>query len=323
MRFMTFSHHGSERVGVGIGDGTTVAALPLGHTLLDLLREGRAALHDAGEAALAAASEVLAVADLRVMAPLPTPPTVRDFMTFEQHVAGAIRLADPAATVPERWYDAPIFYFTNPYATVGPHDDVTLPPGETRFDFELEVAAVLGGGGRDLDPAAAEDLVAGYTIMNDWSARATQFAEMTVRLGPSKGKDGATSMGPWFVTPDELEPFRRGCSFDLRMQAHVNDELVGADSWSSMAFGYGQMIAYASRGAEVRAGDVFGSGTAGGGCLAELWGHRGYDAHPPLTAGDVVTLEVEGLGRQRSRVVDRRAPAPDLAAFRAQRTAAR
>ncbi|MFG1607760.1 fumarylacetoacetate hydrolase family protein [Actinoplanes sp. NPDC049265] len=314
MRFMTFSDGGTERLGVASDD--KLYALPKGSTLLGLLREGRAALRQAGEDALRKRGEALIPEDLVVLAPIPTPPTVRDYMTFEQHVEGAIRLAGPEAAVPEQWYAAPIFYFTNPYATLGPYDDVRLPPGETLFDFELEIAAVVGGSGGDLSVSGAEELIAGYMILNDWSGRSVQFKEMTVRLGPSKGKDSATSMGPWFVTPDELEPFRQENSFDLRMRAYVNDELIGADTWSNMAFSYGQMIAYASRGTEVRPGDVFGSGTAGNGCLAEAWGNKGFDAHPPLTPGDVVTLEVEELGVQRSKIVDRHEPAPDLEVYR-------
>ncbi|MDT8914998.1 fumarylacetoacetate hydrolase family protein [Amycolatopsis sp. PS_44_ISF1] len=316
MRFMTFSDNGTERLGIA-ADGR-LYALPKGTTLLGLLQEGGEALRRAGEGALKERDEVLSPEDLVVLAPIPTPPTVRDYTTFEQHVEGVIRLADPGAAVPEQWYAAPIFYFTNPYATLGPYDDVPLPPGETRFDFELEIAAVAGGPGRDLGVSEAEELIAGYTILNDWSGRSVQFQEMTVRLGPSKGKDSATSMGPWFVTPDELAPFRQGTSFDLRMRASVNDELIGADTWSNMAFGYGQMIAYASRGTQVRPGDVFGSGTAGHGCLAEAWGHKGFDAHPPLTPGDVVTLEVEQLGVQRSKVVDRPEPARDVEIYRSR-----
>ncbi len=318
MRFMTFSDNGTERLGIAADD--KLYALPNGSTLLGLLREGGEALRRAGEDALKKRDEARSPEDLVVLAPIPTPPTVRDYMTFEQHVEGVIRLADPGAAVPEQWYAAPIFYFTNPYATLGPYDDVPLPPGETLFDFELEIAAVVGGSGRNLSVSDAEELVAGYMILNDWSGRSVQFKEMTVRLGPSKGKDSATSMGPWFVTPDELEPFQQESSFDLGMRAYVNDELIGADTSSNMAFSYGQMIAYASRGTQVRPGDVFGSGTAGNGCLAEDWGNNGFDAHPPLTPGDVVTLEVDGLGVQRSRIVDRQEPAHDMAVYRSGAT---
>ena len=254
-------------------------------------------------------------ASLRLRAPIPQPPTVRDFMTFERHVEGMARMGGPDAGPPEQWYEAPAFYFTSPYAIQGPQDDVRIPPGCTRFDFELEVAAVIGRGGRDLTVDEAESHIAGYVLMNDWSARDLQFAEMQVRLGPVKGKDSATTLGPVFVTPDELEPYRAGNAYGLRMTAAVNGTVVGEDVWSNMAFSYAQMIAYASRGTEVRTGDIFGSGTCGGGCLAELWGRRGPDAHPPLTPGDTVTLNVEHLGTQTCRVTERaEPPAGDLRA---------
>jgi 2-keto-4-pentenoate hydratase/2-oxohepta-3-ene-1,7-dioic acid hydratase in catechol pathway len=317
MRFLTFSRDGAERLAVVTGD--EMFALPEGLTLLGLLQEGGEALRRAGEEALAARRDEITLEGVDVLAPIPTPPTVRDFMTFEQHVRGAIRMTGPDAQVAEQWYAAPIFYFTNPYATRGAYDDVEIPPGETLFDFELEVAAVVGSAGRDLSVSEAENIIAGYMILNDWSARAVQFREMTVRLGPSKGKDSATTMGPWFVTPDELEPYRQGNAFDLQMRAYINDELIGSDNWANMAFSYGQMISYASRGSEVRPGDVFGSGTAGGGCLAELWGNEGLEAHAPLAPGDVVTLEVERLGVQRSKIVDCDRPAHDLEIYRATR----
>ncbi|MEU1514861.1 fumarylacetoacetate hydrolase family protein [Streptomyces sp. NPDC005811] len=132
------------------------------------------------------------------------------------------------------------------------------------LDFELEAAVVVGRGGRDVSVDEAEPHIAGYVLMNDWSARDPQFAEMHVRLGPAKGKDSA------------------GNAFDLRMTAAVDGRVVGEDRWSNMAFSYAQMIAHVSRGTEVRNGDILGSGTCGGGCLAELWGREGLDAHPPL-----------------------------------------
>lgn len=121
--------------------------------------------------------------------------------------------------------------------------------------------------------------------MNDWSARDLQAAEFALPLGPGKGKDSAISLGPWFVTPDELAPMRRGDSYDIALTARINDEVIGADTVSSMSFSFGQMIAYASRGTDVRAGDVFASGTCGGGCLAELWGRHGPDIRRPLSPG--------------------------------------
>jgi 2-keto-4-pentenoate hydratase/2-oxohepta-3-ene-1,7-dioic acid hydratase in catechol pathway len=319
MRFITFAESGSERVGVLSADGSEVLACPPGTTLLGLLREEGDALQRAGREASERPSGRFDLDAVQVLAPLPAPPTIRDYMAFEQHVRGTVKLADPTASVPEQWYAAPIFYFTNPYATVGPYDDVALPPGETLFDFELEVAAVAGRHGRDLSVSEAEDSIAGYMILNDWSARSIQFKEMLVRLGPSKGKDSATTLGPWFVTADELAPHRHGNAFDLTMKVFINDELFGTDTWSNMAFSYGQMIAYASRGTEIRPGDVFGSGTAGAGCLAETWGHKGFDAHAPLVPGDVVTIEVDGLGAQRSRIVETARQPQSLDVYRAVR----
>jgi 2-keto-4-pentenoate hydratase/2-oxohepta-3-ene-1,7-dioic acid hydratase in catechol pathway len=242
-------------------------------------------------------------------------------MTFERHVEGVAKLRSPDAQVPGQWYAAPAFYFTNPYAVHGPHDDVQLPPGCTLFDFELEVAAVIGRGGCDIAVADAEAHIAGYVLMNDWSARDLQFAEMQVQLGPAKGKDSATTLGPVLVTPDELAPHRVGNAFALRMTAEVNGTVIGEDTWNTMAFSYAQMIAYASRGTEVRTGDILGSGTCGGGCLAELWGRHGFDSHPPLSPGDTITLSVERLGSQTSRILPATSsPHEDVSATAADRS---
>jgi 2-keto-4-pentenoate hydratase/2-oxohepta-3-ene-1,7-dioic acid hydratase in catechol pathway len=305
MRFVTYTQDGADRVGVLAGD--QVHALPEGLTLLDLLRDG--SLRDAGDHALSSPTVVLPAADILLRAPIPDPPTVRDFMTFEQHVQGVALLAGTDA-VPARWYDAPAFYFTNPYAIIGPYDDVPIPPGSELFDLELEVAAVIGRTGRDIHPADADTFIAGYTILIDWSARDLQFAEMQVPLGPVKGKDTATTLGPVLITPDELQPWRTETGYDLAMTVEINGQKLGQDRWSSMAFSFRDMIAYASRGTEVRPGDVLGSGTCGGGCLAELWGRRGLEAHPPLRAGDLVTVTVEQLGTVTSHIIEGVQPIP-------------
>lgn len=306
MRFVTYADVDGDRVGV-LAD-SLVHALPVGCTLRGLLETD--SLREAGEHALAQPETVQPLADVRLRAPIPDPPTVRDFMTFEQHVQGVALLAGDGATVPSRWYKAPAFYFTNPYAIIGPHEDVPVPPGSRLFDLELEVAAVIGRAGRDIDPADADNHIAGYTILVDWSARDLQFAEMEVRLGPTKGKDTATTLGPVFVTPDELEPWRRDAAYDLAMTVDINGRRLGEDRWSSMAFSYAHMVAYASRGTEVRPGDILGSGTCGGGCLAELWGRHGFDAHPPLGPGDLVTVTVEQLGTMTTRIVEGVEPVP-------------
>ncbi len=307
MRFVTYLEDDGDRVGV-LGEDDQVHALDPGATMLDLLRRGT--LLEAGENALRAPAVIRPLSEVRLRAPIPDPPTVRDFMTFERHVEGVARIAGSNASVPERWYEAPAFYFTNPYAILGPADPVPIPPGSHLFDLELEVAAVIGRTGRDIHPDDADAYIAGYTILVDWSARDLQFAEMQVRLGPTKGKDTATTLGPFLVTPDELQPWRTDTGYDLAMTTEINGERLGADSWSSMAFSFAEMIAYASRGTEVRPGDVLGSGTCGNGCLAELWGRNGFDAHPPLQAGDTVTVTVEQLGSLTARITEGVQPIP-------------
>ena len=157
-----------------------------------------------------------------------------------------------------------------------------MPPGSSVLDFELEVAAVIGKEGRDLTPEQARDHIVGYTVFNDWSARDLQSAEMKVGLGPCKGKDTATTLGPYLVTADELEKYRDADGFlRLALTAEINGEVVGKDLLSNMSWTFEEMAAYASRGTVVRPGDVLGSGTCGnGGCLAELWGVRGDSTRP-------------------------------------------
>jgi 2-keto-4-pentenoate hydratase/2-oxohepta-3-ene-1,7-dioic acid hydratase in catechol pathway len=300
MRFATYELHGS--VSAGVVDGDAVHPLPAGTTVLELVQAGLPAALQAGAAALTGPSVPLA--DVRLLPPL-EPPTVRDFVAFEEHVEGVRKSIDGAAGVPPEWYQAPTFYFTNPYALIGAHDDVAVPPGSQRFDFELEVAVVVGRDGASLTPEQAREHVFGYTVLNDWSARDLQAREMRVSLGPAKGKDSATTLGPWLVTADELEPHRDADGFlALDLRVSVNGTEIGQDLLSNMGWPFEELISYASRGTQVRAGDVLGSGTCGnGGCLAELWGTRGDAAPPPLQPGDVVEMTVECIGTVRNRVV--------------------
>jgi 2-keto-4-pentenoate hydratase/2-oxohepta-3-ene-1,7-dioic acid hydratase in catechol pathway len=300
MRFATYAHDGSTAAGVVSDAG--VHPLPAGTTVLDLVRAGLPAALEAGAAALT--GPAVPLADVRLLPPLEAP-TVRDFVAFEEHVEGVRKAIDGVAGVVPEWYQAPTFYFTNPYALIGAHDDVAVPPGSQRFDFELEVAVVVGRDGASLTPEQAREHVFGYTVLNDWSARDLQGREMKVNLGPAKGKDSATTLGPWLVTADELEPYRDAEGFlALDMRVSVNGTEIGQDLLSNMGWPFEELIAYASRGTQVRAGDVLGSGTCGnGGCLAELWGTRGDAAPPPLQPGDVVEMTVEGLGTIRNQVV--------------------
>ena len=264
--------------------GAHLLPVPVG----ELVALGLARALEVGHAALRTAPVPYDVADLL----LPyRPPSVRDFVTFESHVEGVRRSIDHAVGVPEAWYDAPTFYFTNPHALYGPGEAIPRPVSCRALDFEMEVAAVVGTELRSASLDEAQDAIFGYTILNDWSARDIQSREMQVGLGPAKGKDFATSFGPWVVTADELP------ALDLDCRAYVNGDLVGHDNLGSMHFSFAEMVAHASRDSVVVAGDLLASGTTGGGgCLAELWGRRGEQVPPPLEPGDVVRLEVESLG---------------------------
>lgn len=246
----------------------------------------------------AAVGDPESLGEVRLLAPIPFPPAVRDFYAFEQHVRTARRLR--GLEMDPDWYELPIFYFTNP-ATVFGDGDVIPYPATERLDYELEICAVMGRDGADLTAAEALDAVAGYMVFNDWSARDLQRREMKLSLGPAKGKDFANSFGPWLVTPDELSwsgPGRpRGT-----MTARVNGEEWSRADLSDLYHDYGAMIAYASRDSRVRRGDLLGSGTCGTGCILELASTHGEERFPWLRPGDVVELEVEGIGVLRNTV---------------------
>ncbi|HEX5300318.1 MAG TPA: fumarylacetoacetate hydrolase family protein [Streptosporangiaceae bacterium] len=299
MRFATYTQDGGP-VRAGVVSDAGIHPLPGGVTVLGLVQAGLPAALAAGTRALGGPAVPLSA--VRLLPPLEAP-SVRDFVAFEEHVEGMA--AGGGGTVPAEWYQVPTFYFTSPYALIGAHDDVAVPPGCELLDYELEVAVVVGRDGASLSPEQAREHIFGYTVLNDWSARDLQRREMGVHLGPAKGKDFATTLGPWLVTADELEPYRDADGFlALDLCASVNGQLTGQDLLSNMAWPFEELIGYASRGAQVRAGDVLGSGTCGnGGCLAELWGRNGKTEPPPLRPGDVVELAVEGIGTVRNRVV--------------------
>ncbi len=308
MRWAAYrSADGSERTGLVV-DGQ-VHGLP--ETLLQLLERGDL-LVEAHRRALANPVETVRLDELTrsgtLLAPVSRPPSIRDFMAFESHVVTA--LGAIGQSVDPVWYEQPVFYFTNPAAVYGPGASVPMAPGTAMWDFELEVAAIIGREGADLDPATAEEDVAGYTILCDWSARDLQGAEMRVGLGPAKGKDTATSIGPLLVTPDELEPFRTGRGYDLAMTASVNGRAYSAGTWSALHWSFGEMLAYASRGTRLLPGDVVGSGTVGTGCILELARVHGAAAYPWLSPGDEVALHVDGLGELTGMVGAGQSPRP-------------
>jgi len=219
-----------------------------------------------------------ALADVVLRPPVLRPPAVRDFYAFEQHVQTA--RAARGLEVPAEWYEEPVFYFSNPAAIFGPDDEVPYPRGSSELDYELEVAAIVG----------ADGAIGGFTVMNDWSARDLQRAEMRVGLGPAKGKDFATSLGPVVVTPDEFD----GSSGT--MVARVNGEERSRGDLGSMFFSWDRIVSRAALNTRLMPGDVLGSGTVGTGCILELGDGRW------LRPGDVVELEVEGIGVLRNTV---------------------
>jgi fumarylacetoacetate (FAA) hydrolase len=210
--------------------------------------------------------------------PVLHPPSVRDFYAFEQHVKTA--RANRGLEVPPEWYEVPVFYFSNPAAIYGPEDDVPYPEGTEELDYELEVAAIIGAEGR----------IGGFTVMNDWSARDLQRLEMKVGLGPAKGKDFATSLGPIVVTPDEFD------GREAEMVARVNDEERSRGNLRDLHWPWERLIEQAARNTRLAPGDVIGSGTVGTGCILELGDGRW------LQRGDVVELEVEGIGVLRNTI---------------------
>lgn len=237
------------------------------------------------------------IGSVRLLAPVRRPPSVRDFYAFEQHVRTA-REGRGLQMNPD-WYELPVFYFSNPATIIGPDDEVPVPHSDA-LDYELEVAAVLGADGSDLDETQAVDAIAGYTIFNDFSARDLQRREMALSLGPAKGKDFASALGPYLVTPDELGGSRERPS--AAMIARVNGEEWSRGNLADIHHPFGRLVSYASRDSRVRAGDVIGSGTVGSGCILELSLTRGQEQYPWLQPGDVVELEVEGIGILRNTV---------------------
>ncbi|MCX2479256.1 fumarylacetoacetate hydrolase family protein [Pedobacter sp. MC2016-15] len=241
-----------------------------------------------------------------VIAPVPHPASCRDGYAFRQHVAAARR--NRKVDMIAEFDQYPIFYFTNHNAVSGPGEIECMPDHFQKLDFELEVAIVIGKKGRNITAAEADSYIAGYMIMNDMSARTLQMEEMLLNLGPAKGKDFSTIIGPWLVTPDELEEFRTdakpghtGNAYNLKMTCTVNGKQVSAGNMADMDWTFAEIIERCAYGVDILPGDVIGSGTVGTGCFLELNG-TGLLNDPNyqpqwLQDGDVVEMEITGLGR--------------------------
>lgn len=247
-----------------------------------------------------------------IMAPVPHPASCRDGYAFRQHVAAARR--NRKVDMIAEFDQYPIFYFTNHNAIQGPGDIVCMPDHFQKLDFELEAAVVLGKKGRNFKAAEADQYIAGYMIMNDMSARTLQMEEMLLNLGPAKGKDFSTVIGPFMVTPDELEPYRIpakpnhvGNNYNLKMKCWVNGVLVSEGNMGDMDWTFAEIIERCAYGVDVLPGDVIGSGTVGTGCFLELNG-TGLLNDPNykvqwLQPGDVVEMEIDGLGKLKNTIV--------------------
>lgn len=292
MKFASYSD--DQGTHIGVLDGGKVFRVGGVSTMQEIIGDGLEALLEQGTAALGA-GEGVAVGSVRLEKPL-QPSTMRDSMCFEEHIQNATGSVNPL------YRKYPIFYLSNPWAVIGPSDEVSISPGSEKFDYELEVAAVIGRAGSNIPPAEAQDHIIGYTMYIDWSARDLQREEMEGRLGPAKGKDGATTLGPVLVTKDEFEPLRKGKGFDIGMRVWLNGKQLTDNNWSTINWSFDDVVAYTSRGTTLQTGDILGSGTVGTGCLAEINNvypdrHEGW-----LKEGDTVTFEVDLIGRMDVRV---------------------
>ncbi|MFZ5883183.1 MAG: fumarylacetoacetate hydrolase family protein [Chloroflexota bacterium] len=289
MKFATIStlRHTSQPALV---DGDRVYTLPFAD-MYAVMEAG------AAEAAKKASQDSLPLEEVKFLPPL-KPFTLRDGYAFEQHVKTANR--NRGRDVPAEWYEFPVFYFTNPNAIFGHEDIIPYPPYTNAMDYELEIAAVIGKAGMNIKAEDAEEYIFGYTIFNDWSARDVQRKEMAVGLGPAKGKDFASALGPVIVTREALADKATGRPgvYDLEMVARVNGKEFSRGNWKDMHWSFGEIIARASESVMLYPGDVIGSGTVGTGCLLELTKFQG----PWLDHGDVVELEVERIGVLRNTV---------------------
>ncbi len=284
----------APRVGALTTDGLSVVDLrglepELPTQMIGLLEAGQPTL-DAAAAALRRAEQLgkaYPLSDVKLLAPLLRPRTIRDFMTFETHASQARKL-------PPAWYEFPIYYKGSPESVIGPEDEIPWPSYTQRLDYELELGMYIGKEGRDIPKERARQHIAGFTVFNDVSARDIQMKEMSVMLGPAKGKDFCNIMGPCLVTPDEVD------DMDLRMVARINGEVWSEGNSGTRRYTWEDMIAWASTDETLHPGEFFGSGTVGLGCGLELnrW----------IQPGDLVELEIEGIGVLRNRVGQPRRP---------------
>jgi 2-keto-4-pentenoate hydratase/2-oxohepta-3-ene-1,7-dioic acid hydratase in catechol pathway len=261
---------------------------------VELLAEGLALEEALTAAASGGADADVALSDVEVLAPTSGLVSLRDCVGFLDHVRNARRSRGVTDPLSEIWHQRPAFYFANPASVRAASAPIEIPADCEAFDFELEIGAVLGSGGRDLDVEAARDCIAGYVLYCDWSARDVQDEERVLQIGQGKAKDAAISLGPWVLDAAEAAAHRTDDGFAFTVGVSVNGETVHEGPFRGMDWSFEELVAYASASAEVRAGDVIASGTVPWGCLME---HRGRDDFRGwLQPGDVVRLDGGPLG---------------------------
>lgn len=302
MRFVKVRTTTGPRVGV-LGTEGSISISRAAENLEPYFGDDGNDLQELGRSILADPDQVVAMDEAVLLAPI-VPTSVRDFMVFEEHVLPAWRNLPgwEQDRLPDVWYEQPLGYFSNAETILGPRDSMELPGGSEKVDFELEIAAVVGREARSITPEEAGPYIAGYVILCDWSARDTQLREMDGRLGPFKGKDFASSLGPVFITPDELDGRRMGKGYDIKMTAKVNGKEYGSDSWASAYWSFEEILSFASWNSVVEAGALLGSGTCQGGCILELSLRHGPENYQFLNAGDEVTLSVDLMDEIRATV---------------------
>lgn len=321
MKFITYVKEGHEQLGILINElvydieilhpdlpGTMNMFLTYWEDSYPIALAGEMMLKEGTRSS----SRAIPVKDLQLIAPVPFPTSCRDGYAFRQHVAAA-RRNRKVEMIPE-FDEYPIFYFTNHHSIQGPGDIRCMPDHFDKLDFELEASIVICKHGRNIKAEEADEYIGGLMIMNDMSARTLQMEEMKLNLGPAKGKDFSTVIGPWLVTLDELQQFEipakenhTGKNWNLEMKCRVNDKLVSQGNLGDMDWTFAEIIERASYGVDLYPGDVIGSGTVGTGCFLELNGTGKFNdpnyTEQWLQPNDVVEMEIAGLGKLSNTIV--------------------
>ncbi|MCU7549736.1 fumarylacetoacetate hydrolase family protein [Chitinophagaceae bacterium LB-8] len=304
MKLVTFKNpEGQSRAGWltedGVVDMQMISKGALPDDMLSFIDDHERYFSIIQDQSLHEAKPTYSLSEVKLLAPLPNPRSFRDYIGFEQHMLNAS--AKFGHKIGDAWYEMPIFYFTNHHAIYGPDDEIKRPSKETKLDIELEIAVIIGKKGKDIKAEEADEYIFGFTVFNDWTARAIQKKEMEVPLGPHKGKDFANAIGPCIVTRDEMNQYlREDGKFNLRMTAKINQSTICDGNYNTVYHTFAKMIERASENnVTLYPGDILGSGTVGWGSLIE----NNFEVHRPLEPGDVVELEIEGIGVLRNKVV--------------------